>query len=63
MRNRDFRKVTLARSVIFFFDVFLALTIIAGSYFLIKSQAGKFAMLFGFFMFVLSVILRVLKQW
>ena len=61
--GEEFRRLTLTRSIIFFFDVFLALMIIAGAGFFIKTQIGKMSLIFGFSMLGLSVVLRVLKKW
>ena len=57
------KSITLARSIIFFFNIFLGLMIISASFYLIKTDIGKFSIIFGFSMITLSVVLRVLKQW
>ena len=57
------KRLALARSIIFFFNVFIGLMIISGSYYLIKTDFGKFSIIFGFSMLTLSVVLKVLKQW
>jgi len=59
----DFERLSFARSIIFFFDIFLALMLISASYLLIKNELGIVSLLFGGFMLVLSVTLRILKQW
>ena len=60
---RNFTSLTLARSIIFFFDVFLALMIISGSYFFLGNYTGRLAVTFGFSMLTFTVVLRVLKKW
>ncbi len=59
----EFRKITLARSTIIFFDVFIAFMIITGSSVLLKTDFGKVALIFGFFMLILTSILRILRRW
>ena len=59
----DIEKLTLARKIIFFFNVFLALMIITGSSILFQTEIGRTSLMFGFFMLVLTVVLRILKQW
>ena len=59
----EFRKITLARSIIIFFDVFIAFMIITSSSVLLKTDFGKVALIFGFFMLVLTSILRILRRW
>lgn len=63
IKKEDFERITLARSIIFFLDVFLALMIITGSFLLIKSDIGKLSLLFGGFMLMFSVAARLLKHW
>ena len=60
---REFTKLTFARSIIFFFDAFLALMIIGSASFLFKSEIGKFGLVFGFFMLIISFVLRIMKKW
>jgi len=61
--GREFRKITFARSVIFFFDVFLALMIIGSASFLFQSEIGRFGLAFGFSMLILTLVLRILRKW
>ena len=60
---KNFGRLTFARSIIFFFNVFLALIIIFGSYFFIKNDAGRLSLIFGFSMLAFAVVMRVLKRW
>ena len=57
------RKLTWAGRVIFFFDVFLALMIITGAGFLFKTEFGRVALIFGFIMLALTVLLKVARKW
>jgi len=63
MTKKGIEKLNLTSSVIFFFDMFLAFLIISSSSFLITNEIGKFSLLFGIFMLVLTVALRISKQW
>lgn len=56
-------RITMARSIIFFLDTFLALMIITGASFLIQTNFGRVSLWFGSFMLVLTLVLRVLKKW
>lgn len=56
-------KITIARSVIFFLNIFLALMIVTGASFLLRSSIGKISIVFGFSMLLFTVVLRILKQW
>ncbi len=62
-KEKGVERLNFARSTIFFFDIFLALMLISASYLLIKNELGIVSLLFGGFMLVLSVTLRILKQW
>lgn len=61
--EKDFDSITMARSIIFFLDAFLALMIITGASFLIQTNFGRFSLWFGFFMLILTFVLWVLKKW
>ena len=61
--TKNVGRLTFARSIIFFFNIFIALIIILGSYFFIKNDAGKLSLIFGFFMLAFTIVLRVLKKW
>ncbi len=61
--SREFTKLTFAKSIIFFFDVFLAFMIIIGASFLIKSEIGRVGLSFGFIMLIITLVLRLMRKW
>jgi hypothetical membrane protein len=63
IREESFKKLNLLSSIIFFFDVFLALIIIGTASYLVQTELGKVSLAFGFIMLSFSVMLRIVKKW
>ncbi len=59
----DFTKLNFARSIIIFLDAFLALMLIIGASLLFKSEIGRFGIVFGTAMLILTLVLRIMKRW
>lgn len=53
----------IIRNIIFFFNMLLAFLIISGAQLLIRTQFGKAALGFGFFMLALTTALKLLEKW
>jgi len=53
----------VTRNIIIIFDVILALLIIFFSYKILNTSLGSTAVIFGFVMLVVSVILKITQRW
>ncbi len=59
----EIKKVRLAENIIFFLNIFIGVLIVTGSWFLLKTDFGQTAAIFGFFMLAISAILKLLRLW
>ncbi len=63
MKIRKKKEIMLFKRAIFFLDVFLALLIITSASFLIKTTFGRTSLIFGFFMLVVTTLLKIVREW
>ncbi|MBU0761231.1 MAG: hypothetical protein KJ600_02075 [Nanoarchaeota archaeon] len=53
----------LASNIIFFLNIFIALMIVFGSWFLLETEFGRTVLSFAFAMLVISVVLKAVQWW
>lgn len=57
------KKMKFVGNLIFFLNVVVGLLIIAGALVLAESEFGRSAMIFGFLMLCISIVLKTIKEW
>jgi len=56
-------ELTNLGKIVFFLDVMIAMLIVVGSTFLLKTPFGKSALMFGFVMIAVTTGLRFARKW
>lgn len=60
---REHTNVFFLSRIVFFLNIFIALLIMTGSWLLIETEFGQSAMIFGFLMLCISVIMKAIRWW
>ncbi|MFH1803195.1 MAG: hypothetical protein ABH864_07170 [archaeon] len=61
--SKEHKKIGFVSNFIFFLNVFIAALIITGAWLLIETEFGQSAMIFGFLMLCISVVMKAVRWW